>query len=101
MAEPGFIQLIEFTTDNIDEIEQLVDEWAKEIGARRTALAATICSDRDKPRTYVQMVEFPSYERAMANSNDPVTSKFAARLRDLSVGEATFRNLNVTRRVSF
>ena len=45
----------------------------------------------------VQIVEFPSYERAMENSNPPETSAFAERLAALCDGSAVFRNLEVIR----
>ena len=45
----------------------------------------------------MQIVEFPSYDEAMANSNLPQTSEFAAKLASLCDGPPTFRNLDVTR----
>ena len=46
---------------------------------------------------YVQIVEFPSYEEAMANSELPETGEFAAKLATLCDAPPTFRNLDVTR----
>jgi hypothetical protein len=43
------------------------------------------------------MVEFPSYEAAMENSNHPETGKFAERLAALCDRPATFHNLEVVR----
>jgi hypothetical protein len=43
----------------------------------------------------VQVVEFPSYEDAMANSELPETASFAERLRTLCDGPLLFRNLDV------
>ena len=56
-----------------------------------------LSADRDKANTYVQVVEFPSYEEAMANSNLPETSEFAERLNKLCDGPPSFRNLDVRR----
>ena len=53
--------------------------------------------DRDRANTYVQIVEFPSYEEAMTNSQLPETGEIAARLTELCDGPPTFRNLDVTR----
>ena len=53
--------------------------------------------DRDRANTYVQIVEFPSYEEAMANSELPDTAEVATRLAELCDGPPTFRNLDVTR----
>jgi hypothetical protein len=53
--------------------------------------------DRDAMNTYVQIVEFPSYEEAMANSDLPETAEFAAQLAALCDGPPTFRNLEILR----
>ena len=46
---------------------------------------------------YVQIVEFPSYEDAMANSELPETSAFAKQLTELCDKPIAFRNLDVRR----
>jgi quinol monooxygenase YgiN len=91
----SFIQIIEFVTDDIAAFQEEVRRWEVESADWRTATRATLCADRDRPGTYVQFVEFPSYEAAMANSNDPRTSEFAERLGTLSTGAPTFRNLDL------
>ena len=93
-----FVQLIEFQTDRIDEFDAVVDEWLKTSADFRTATRATLTQDQDRPGTYLQIVEFPSYEAAMENSKNPETGKFAERLASLCTGETTFRNLDVRRR---
>lgn len=93
----SFVQLIEFQTDRIDAFEATVDEWLKESAKWRTATRAMLTKDRDRPGTYLQIVEFPSYDAAMENSNRPETGKFAERLAALCKGPATFRNLDIER----
>ena len=92
-----FVQLIEFKTGDIDAFNRLLDEWLQESSAVRTATRATQTKDRDDERTYVHIVEFPSYEAAMENSNRPETAEFAARLAKLCDGPPAFRNLDVLR----
>jgi hypothetical protein len=46
---------------------------------------------------FVQIVEFASFDDAMANSELPETAAFAERLRRLCDGPMTFRNLDVRR----
>ena len=90
----GFVQLIEFTTSRIDEIRRMNDEWRvthPDIGPQRIIVTA----DRDRPNTYVSIVEFASFEEAMANSQDPQTSEWAGRMQSLCDGPPTFRNLDV------
>jgi hypothetical protein len=45
----------------------------------------------------MQIVEFPSYEVAMENSNRPEIGRFAERLASLCTGPPIFRNLEVER----
>ena len=90
-----FIQAIEVSTTRPDEIEALADKWATDTAGRRTAQRGTFTADRDKPNTYIQIVEFPSYEAAMANSELPETASFAQRLMELCDGPIVFRNLDV------
>ena len=93
----AFIQIIEVTTTHADEVQALMDEWlAKTEGKRRTQ-RSTLTADRDRPNTFVQIVEFSSYEEAMANSSLPETSEFAEKLAKLCDTAPTFRNLDVRR----
>jgi quinol monooxygenase YgiN len=92
-----FIQIIEFTTTRFDEVEAVMNEWVTKTEGKRTASRGTLTTDRDKPNTYVQIVEFPSYQQAMDNSNLPETAEVAEKMAKLCEGPATFRNLNVRR----
>jgi hypothetical protein len=93
----AFIQVIEVTTTRPEEIQALMDEWVTKTEVRRNVHRATLTADRDRPNTYVQIVEFPSYEQAMANSSLPETGAFAEGLARFCDGRPTFRNLDVRR----
>jgi quinol monooxygenase YgiN len=93
----GFIQFIEFETDDIDAFLAEVKSWEEESSDWRTATRATLCADRDHPGAYVQVVEFPSYEAAMENSNDPRTKAFAERMASITGESRKFRNLDVVK----
>src|SRR5947209_3148843 len=93
----SFIQIIEYKTTRIDELNVALDGWLEKTKGKRAATRGMQTQDRDAPNTYVQIVEFPSYEDAMANSNLPETGEFAARLAALCDGPPTFRNLDVLR----
>lgn len=92
-----FIQIIELTTSRPDEVEALVGEWREKTEGRRTAKRGTFTSDRDRPDTYLQIVEFPSFEAAMSNSGLPETAALAEKLGALCDGPIAFRNLDVQR----
>lgn len=97
----AFIQIIELTTSRFNEVEALMDEWTERTEGRRKAQRSLLTSDRDRPDTYVQVVEFPSYEAAMENSNMPETTEFAERIAKLCTGPLTFRNLDLKRTDQF
>src|SRR6266702_6522021 len=67
----AFVQVIEVTTTKVPEIEELMNEWLAATEGRRSARRSLLTRDRDRADTYVQVVEFPSYEAAMANSALP------------------------------
>jgi hypothetical protein len=92
-----FIQLIETTTIRREEMDALVERWRSRTEGRRTARRSTVTHDRDRPDTYILIVEFPSHEAAMANSALSETADFAERLAELCDGPPTFRNLDVER----
>ncbi len=92
-----FIQIIEFKSSRIDEVNAMLDEWLESSGGTRPSGHAYQCSDRDAENTYMHIVEFPSYHVAMENSTDPDTGKFAARMAELCDGPLSFRNLDVVR----
>ena len=92
-----FIQIIEYQTSRIDELNAMLDGWLEATKGKRSATRGVQTQDRDAENTYVQIVEFPSYDDAMANSNMPETSDFAAKLASLCDGPPTFRNLDVLR----
>ena len=92
-----FIQIIEYKTSKFDEIQALADKWIAATEGKRTATSGTVSEDRDNRGTYVEIIEFPSYEDAMKNSNLPETQEIAAQMQALADGPPTFRNLDVVR----
>jgi hypothetical protein len=91
----GFIQIMEFTTDDIEAVERFATDMEKERGDKLLATRSVVCEDRDKPGTYLVLVEFESYGEAMKNSDDPETDKYASQLVAMLDGAPSFRNLNV------
>jgi quinol monooxygenase YgiN len=91
----GFIQIIEFQTSRIDEIQALVDERSPAMQPGSTVHRVTVTADRDRPGYYLSIAEFDSYESAMENSNRPETGEFAAQMAKLCDGPPKFYNLDV------
>ena len=89
----GFVQIIEFTTSRMDEIRALVQEMRDQpIGL---AVRGTFTADRDRPGTYINIIEFASREAATANSQRPETQEFATKMTELCEGPAKFYNLDL------
>lgn len=91
----GFIQIIEFKTSRIDELQALAEERSPASEPGSTVHRVTITADRDRPGYYLSFAEFDSYESAMENSNRPETSEFAAQMAKLCDGPPKFYNLDV------
>jgi hypothetical protein len=91
----GFLQVIEFETSRIEEVQALTKKLEAERGGDQTVSKGTIAADRDRPGHYVIIAEFDSYEEAMKNSNDPVTDKYAQEMQKLTDGPSKFHNLDV------
>lgn len=87
-----FVQIIEFTTSRYDEIRAFMEERGNEPGLAQRGMVG---QDRDRPGTYINIVEFESYESAMENSNAPETQEFAAKMTELCDGPAKFYNVDI------
>lgn len=96
----SFVQLIEFRTDRVEDFDDAVAEWMREIGPARTAQWYLLGADRADPGTYVEVVGFPDHAAAAANSEHPATAAVAKRLQELSEGTLAFRDLDVVRAVT-
>jgi hypothetical protein len=93
----GFVQIIDHTTSRPDEIQVLADKMMAERSGTTSVRRSTITKDRDRDGHFLAIIEFDSYEDAMANSNDPATQEFAGRLAELCDAPPVFYNLDVIR----
>jgi precorrin isomerase len=94
---PGFVQIIEFTTSRYEEGRKLVDEYREKTKDTSTVTRGMDLRDRDNPNKYYTVVEFPSYEEAMRNSESPQTQELASKLAELGDGPPTFYNCDIVR----
>ena len=92
---PGFVQIIEFTSSRIKEIEELGRPSRTGGSTAPTFRRIVATADRDHPGHYFTIAEFDSYDSAMENSGRPETSDFAARMAALCDGPVIFHNLDV------
>lgn len=90
----SFIQIIDYETDQADQIDAQMRQ-AMDQGTQATFTRLEHTQDRDNPRHYMTIVEFPSYEVAMANSRRPETDAMAKQLASLCTSGPRFTNLEV------
>ena len=100
-AEMKFSQIIEFSTDRIDQFNAELDAWQARTEGKRIPHRATLSRDRDTTGRHLLIVEFASYEQGRENSDRPETADFAAFLSRISNSPLTFRNLDVIREEDF
>ncbi|MFJ9868526.1 ester cyclase [Streptomyces sp. NPDC101165] len=92
-----FVQLIDCRTSRIDEMNRLMDQWVEQTKGKRTATHAVVGKDRSDASHVIEIVEFPSYEEAMRNSNLPETDLIFRELVALCDEMPTFTDLDVVR----
>lgn len=92
-----FVQLIDCRTSRFDEMNQLMDTWVEQTRGKRTATHSVIGKDRSDATHFIEIVEFPSFEEAMRNSNLPETDRVFQEMVALCDGLPTFTDLDVVR----
>lgn len=93
----AFIQIMEYETTHAEEFDKLLDEWITATEGKRTATHDLHTQDRDRTGRYVDIIEFPSYELAMRNSELPETQRISGKMRELCAADMRFMNLDVLR----
>ncbi|MGH3765956.1 MAG: hypothetical protein ACRDS0_07470 [Pseudonocardiaceae bacterium] len=91
----GFVQIVEFKTSRIEEIQAMANERQPQMADGSTVRRLTATADRDRPGYYLTIIEFDSHESAMENSNRPETGEFSAQMAKLCDGPPKFYNLDV------
>lgn len=89
----GFIQVVTYATSHIDELTAAGKKFGESAGGGPNRVI--VAANRDTPGKYATLVEFDSYDDAMAQSNRPETGEFAAKMASLCDGPPTFYNLDV------
>ncbi|MBT2524616.1 ester cyclase [Streptomyces sp. ISL-99] len=92
-----FVQIIDYKTERSEDMNQLLDRWAEQTKGKRTATHNIVGNDRSEKNHYVEIVEFPSYEEAMKNSQLPETDRTFQEMVALCDGMPSFTDLDVVR----
>jgi quinol monooxygenase YgiN len=91
----AFIQIIDYETDRADEIDTAMRAALADMPVDPGFIRLEQTQDHDNPRHYMTIVEFPSYEAAMANSGRPETDQMARELASMCTRGPEYRNLDV------
>jgi len=90
-----FVQIVEYKTSKPDEAQKIIDQYLAATEGKRLNGHGTTGRDRDQANTYMNIVEFASYEDAMKNSELPETATMASAMMQICDGPPAFRNLDV------
>jgi len=91
----AFVQIIEYETDRADEIDAQMRAAMQQGTGEPSFTRLMHTQDRDNPRHYMTIVEFPSYEAAMANSGQPETKAMAQQLAAMCTSGPRYYNEDV------
>jgi len=94
----SFVQIVEYETERADEIAAQMgkrQDEATAAGEQPPFTQMMVTQDRDNPKRYLAIIEFPSYEEAMANSNRPETDAMAKEFAKLCTRGPIYHNLDV------
>ncbi|MEE1772032.1 ester cyclase [Streptomyces sp. JV185] len=92
-----FVQVIDCKTERFEDMDRLMDRWAEQNRGTRAATHSLVGKDRSDGSHYVEIIEFPSYEDAMANSGLPETERIFREMVALCDGMPSFTDLDVVR----
>lgn len=92
-----FVQLIEYRTTKPEAVDELLSRWIADSGGRRTATRTRVGRDRHDPHHFVEILEFPSHEAAMLNSQLPVTKGIHEQFVELCTELPRFVDLDIFR----
>ena len=90
----GFVQIVEFTSPDLDAVRKIDAAWEKATQGKRTARRQIVTRDRNNTDHHMVLVFFDSYESAMQNSDLPETKAFAEQYRAVTK-EVRFHDLDV------
>lgn len=90
-----FVQAMEYTTSEPEEMQKVLAEWEKATEGKRGARRVLSTRHRDEPGRHLDLVFFDSYESAMQNSQLPETDEYSRRMRALVDGDVDFSDLEV------
>ncbi|MEV4433502.1 ester cyclase [Streptomyces sp. NPDC049555] len=92
-----FVQVVDCRTRHFDKMNRLMDDWIALTEGKRTATHSVVGRDHSDGDHYIEIIEFPSFEKAMENSNLPETDRVFQEIVSLCEGLPSFTDLDVVR----
>ena len=92
------MQIVDFETERMDEMKELMRQFeatSRASGREEHPTYRTVLRDRANPNRYLVVVEFNSYDEAMANSNHPDTTAFSQKMAGLVTHPPAFTDCDI------
>ncbi|MEV5609192.1 hypothetical protein [Streptomyces sp. NPDC052225] len=91
-----FAQIIDFETQRIDEMEELLDQFQERMaGTPGGPTHRIMLADRDTAGRYLAVIEFDSYDDAMRSNERPEVSQLNEQLSAMCTRPPAFTNCDV------
>ncbi len=91
----SLLQFVEITTDQPDVVRELQYEWECETRDMRIDRKFQFTIDRDRPDTYLAVIEFDDFESALIHAEMPQTQRLYERIAELSGKPPRIRNFTI------
>ncbi len=95
----SFVQILEYETDKPDEVAELAVGRMAAAPSLPPGLRVLVTQDRDNPRRFVTIIEFPSAELAAQMLSQNNSAEFIGRMAPLCTAGPTFSQLDVTQTI--
>lgn len=91
----GFVQVIEFRTNDLDAVQRANEQWQQATQGTRTAERIVLGRQHDDSGHCVEIVFFDSWDDAARNDELPATQDYAEQIRGLIDGEPRYLDVDV------
>ncbi len=93
-----FVQIIDFESQRYDEMKALLEQFEQKMRSQGGSGGPThriMLQDRERPGRYLAIIEFESYEDAMANNERPEVAELNEQLTAMATRQPVFTNCDL------
>ena len=93
----GYVQILDFETKHVKDVESLLSEWRRGTDGDRTVQHEIVARDNNRPEHYVAILQFSLRDAAQRNEKLAESDRFADRMAELCYGTVDFTYYEVIR----